>query len=231
MIAIIGAMELEVAELAAAMQQPQVTEKANMKFTSGLLDGVPAVAVRSGVGKVNAAVCTQILADCFGAGALVNTGIAGGVAPQVGIGDIVLSSSAQQHDMNVQLFGYAMGAIPQQECSDFPADPRLLEAARQSCAECLPDVRVHVGKIVSGDLFVSAAGQKAKLWERFGALCAEMEGAAIAHAAWLNHIPYLVVRTISDNADADAVKDYPAFEREAAVRSALLVRHMISKLG
>lgn len=231
MIGIIGAMELEVAQLTAAMQQPSSRQLAGMTFVAGELEGVPVVVVRSGVGKVNAAVCTQILVDRFDVKAVINTGIAGAVGLDVGIGDIVLSTSALQHDMDAVAFGYDLGVIPQQSCSDFPADAKLLEIAVACCADCLPNVKIHTGRVVSGDVFVAKKEQKDFLRSQFGAACTEMEGAAIAHAAWLNQIPYLVVRAISDNADAGAVEDYPAFEREAAARSAKLVRHMLRKLA
>lgn len=231
MIGIIGAMELEVSELCAAMEQKTTHQQAGMTFVAGQLEGTEAVVVRSGVGKVNAAVCTQILADRFGVSAVINTGIAGAVGLEVGIGDIVLSTSAIQHDMDAVSFGYELGQIPQQDCSDFPADQKLLALAQTCCAEQLPEVKVHTGKVVTGDVFVATKEKKTFLRQQFGALCTEMEGGAIAHAAWLNAIPYLVVRAISDNADAGAVEDYPAFEREAAARSARLVRAMLRRLA
>ena len=138
MIGIIGAMELEVAELAAAMEEAKVYEQAGMKFVSGKLEGTEAVVVRSGVGKVNAAVCAQILVDRFDVQAIINTGIAGAVGLEVGIGDIVLSTSAQQHDMDAVAFGYDLGIIPQQQCSDYPADPALLQLAQACCSEFCP---------------------------------------------------------------------------------------------
>lgn len=231
MIGIIGAMELEVEQLTAAMESPTFTHQAGMRFCSGKLEGTDVVVVRSGVGKVNAAVCAQILVDRFGADALINTGIAGAIGLEVGIGDIVLSSSALQHDMDAVAFGYDLGVIPQQDCSDFPADPKLLQTALDCCAAHLPQVKVHTGRVVTGDVFVAKKEQKDLLRSRFAAVCTEMEGAAIAHAAWLNGVPYLVVRAISDNADAGAVEDYPAFEREAAARSAKLVRAMLHRLA
>ena len=161
----------------------------------------------------------------------INTGIAGSGGLEVNIGDIVLSTSAQQHDMNAVPFGYEIGVIPQQQCSDFPADPELLELAQACCAEFLPGVKVHTGRVVTGDLFVARKEQKTRLRERFDALCTEMEGAAIAHAAWLNQTPFLVVRAISDNANAEAVEDYPAFEKRAAACSAKLVRSMLRRLA
>ncbi|MBR5558991.1 MAG: 5'-methylthioadenosine/adenosylhomocysteine nucleosidase [Oscillospiraceae bacterium] len=231
MIGIIGAMELEVVELIGAMENPITYNHAGMKFISGKLEGTDAVVVRSGVGKVNAAVCTQILIDRYQPKAVINTGIAGSVGLDVNIGDIVLSTSAQQHDMNAVPFGYEVGIIPQQDCSDFPADPQLLELAQSCCAEYLPEIKVHTGRVVTGDLFVARKEQKTRLRERFDALCTEMEGAAIAHAAWLNQTPYLVVRAISDNANAEAVEDYPTFEKHAAACSAKLVRSMLRRLA
>ena len=209
------------------MEDVSVTDKAGMSFFEGKWNGNDVVVVRSGIGKVNAAVCAQILADTFHAEAIINTGIAGSLKNEINIGDIVLSTDAIQHDMDAQGFGYAPGVIPQMEVSDFQADEKLIELAKKCCAEVCPDIQVFTGRVVSGDQFISDKKKKEWLSSQFEGLCAEMEGAAIAQAAYLNHVPFLIIRAISDKADDSATMDYPEFEAMAAENSVKLLADIV----
>lgn len=209
------------------MEDVSVTDKAGMSFFEGKWNGNDVVVVRSGIGKVNAAVCAQILADTFHADAIINTGIAGSLKNEINIGDIVLSTDAIQHDMDAQGFGYAPGVIPQMEVSDFQADEKLIELAKKCCAEVCPDIQVFTGRVVSGDQFISDKKKKEWLSSQFEGLCAEMEGAAIAQAAYLNHVPFLIIRAISDKADDSATMDYPEFESMAAENSVKLLADIV----
>lgn len=227
MLGIIGAMEIEVNRIKEQMEDVSVTDKAGMSFFEGKWNGKDVVVVRSGIGKVNAAVCAQILADTFHADAIINTGIAGSLKNEINIGDIVLSTDAIQHDMDAQGFGYAPGVIPQMEVSDFQADEKLIELAKKCCAEVCPDIQVFTGRVVSGDQFISDKKKKEWLSSQFEGLCAEMEGAAIAQAAYLNHVPFLIIRAISDKADDSATMDYPEFEAMAAENSVKLLADIV----
>lgn len=227
MLGIIGAMEIEVNRIKEQMEDVSVTDKAGMSFFEGKWNGNDVVVVRSGIGKVNAAVCAQILADTFHAEAIINTGIAGSLKNEINIGDIVLSTDAIQHDMDAQGFGYAPGVIPQMEVSDFQADEKLIELAKKCCAEVCPDIQVFTGRVVSGDQFISDKKKKEWLSSQFEGLCAEMEGAAIAQAAYLNHVPFLIIRAISDKADDSATMDYPEFEAMAAENSVKLLADIV----
>lgn len=227
MLGIIGAMEIEVNRIKEQMEDVSVTDKAGMSFFEGKWNGNDVVVVRSGIGKVNAAVCAQILADTFHADAIINTGIAGSLKNEINIGDIVLSTDAIQHDMDAQGFGYAPGVIPQMEVSDFQADEKLIELAKKCCAEICPDIQVFTGRVVSGDQFISDKKKKEWLSSQFEGLCAEMEGAAIAQAAYLNHVPFLIIRAISDKADDSATMDYPEFEAMAAENSVKLLADIV----
>ena len=227
MLGIIGAMEIEVNRIKEQMENVSVTDKAGMSFFEGKWNGNDVVVVRSGIGKVNAAVCAQILADTFHADAIINTGIAGSLKNEINIGDIVLSTDAIQHDMDAQGFGYAPGVIPQMEVSDFQADEKLIELAKKCCAEVCPDIQVFTGRVVSGDQFISDKKKKEWLSSQFEGLCAEMEGAAIAQAAYLNHVPFLIIRAISDKADDSATMDYPEFEAMAAENSVKLLADIV----
>lgn len=229
-IGIIGAMELEVEELKSKMQTKQIVEKANMKFFEGSLNGKDVVIVQSGIGKVNAGICTQILADVFQVDAVINTGVAGSLHAEINIGDIVVSTDACEHDMDVRPLGYELGIIPQMKTSFFKADEKLVKAACEVCKEVNPDINVYTGRVVSGDQFISDNNVKENLINTFKGSCAEMEGAAIAHAAYLNEIPYVVIRAISDKADGSAQMDYPEFERAAAKHSAKLVETLVTRI-
>ncbi len=229
-IGIIGAMELEVEVLKEQMDVKNIVEKASMKFYEGILRGKDVVIVQCGIGKVNAGICVQILADLFHVDAVINTGVAGSLRAEINIGDIVVSTDACEHDMDVTALGYKQGIIPQMKESFFKADRKLVEAAIEVCREVNPDINVYEGRVLSGDQFISGEEIKNKLIDLFGGFCTEMEGAAIAHAAFLNEIPYVVIRAISDKADGSAHMDYPEFERAAAAHSAKLVENLVKRL-
>ena len=229
-IGIIGAMEDEVAGLKARMEQVSKTVLARMEFNEGLLEGKPVVVVRSGIGKVTAAVCTQILADRFGVGAVINTGVAGSMDARIDLGDFVISTDAVHHDMDATVFGYAPGEVPQLGQVSFEADKALADAAEAACRKVIPDQNVWRGRVVSGDQFIVSREKKDEIVKTFGGLCTEMEGASIAHAAWLNSLPFLIVRAISDKADESAEMDYPTFEKKAAGSSVEMLCEMLKSI-
>ncbi|MCI9488303.1 MAG: 5'-methylthioadenosine/adenosylhomocysteine nucleosidase [Lachnospiraceae bacterium] len=230
MIGIIGAMEEEVNQLKEAMEEVSVETKASMDFFRGILEGRPAVVVRSGIGKVNAGICTQILSDVYGVNAVVNTGIAGSLQARINIGDIVLSTDTLQHDVEAEAFGYPAGQIPRMDTLAFPADGRLLACAEECCSLVNPDIRTFRGRVLSGDQFIADGKKKEWLVKTFDGCCTEMEGAAIGQAAYLNGIPFLVVRAISDKADGSASVDYPEFEAKAISHTVALIRAMVRRL-
>ena len=230
-IGIIGAMEEEVEALRAKLENPQKMTKASMDFYSGKMHGMDVVIVRSGIGKVNAGICTQILADVYQVDAVMNTGIAGSLKAEIDIGDVVISTDTVQHDMDATGFGYEPGIIPRMETSYFQADPQLVELAAAACREAVPEIQVFTGRVVSGDQCVSDRSVKDRIAAQFGGMCTEMEGAAIAQAAYLNHIPFVIIRAISDKADDSATMDYPAFERQAIAHSVALVENFVKRLA
>ena len=213
------------------MQDVHVTSLAGMDFYEGLLEGIPAVVVRSGVGKVNAAMCTQILADRFGVDAVINTGVAGSLDARIDIGDFVYSTDVVHHDVDAATFGYKIGEVPQLGVFSFPADEELAALAGEAAAEISPDRKVWRGRVASGDQFIVSREKKRWIAQQFDASCTEMEGAAIAQAAFLNGIPFLIIRAISDKADESAVVDYPTFEDRAARSSAAILRRMAASMA
>ena len=230
MIGIIGAMEEEVAHLKEAMQVEKTVERAAMTFVKGKLDGKDVVVVRSGIGKVNAGICAQILADLFEVDTLINTGVAGSLDAALDIGAIVISTDAVQHDMDVSALGDPVGQIPRMDTFAFPADERLVQLAVQANEEANPDIHTFTGRVVSGDQFVSDGAVKERLVTQFQAKCTEMEGAAIAQAAYLNKISCVIIRAISDKADNSSTMDYAAFEKQAITHTVRLVRNLMGKV-
>ena len=227
---IIGAMAVEVETLKEAMESLQVSHRCGMEFFDGKLCGLDAVVVQSGVGKVNAALCVQVLADCCGVTHVLNTGIAGSLCAELDIGDLVVSRDAMYHDMDVRVFGYPAGQVPGTESPQFSADPMLIEQA-QAAAERIHAGHVRIGRVASGDQFICTPEQKEAIISLTGALCTEMEGAAIAHAAWKNHLPFVIIRAISDKADNSAEMDYPTFEAQAAQHCARVTMMVAARLA
>ena len=230
-VGIIGAMEQEVARLKEVMEDVSITTRANMDFYEGVLEGKKVVVVQSGIGKVNAGMCTQILADLFQVEAVINTGIAGSLNNDINIGDIVLSTDVLHHDMDATGFGYPKGQIPQMKEFSFQADEGLRKIARDVCEEVNPEIQVFEGRIASGDQFVCDQGVKDNIVKEFSAYAVEMEGAAIGQAAALNGIPFLIIRAISDKADNSANMDYPAFEKLAIEHSVRLTQGMLKRMA
>jgi adenosylhomocysteine nucleosidase len=223
-------MDEEVAKVKEQMQDVKVMTKASMEFYEGTVSGHPAVVVRSGIGKVNAAMCAQILVDAYQVDAIINTGIAGSLNAAIDIGDIVLSTDTLEHDMDAVSFGYPLGQIPRMDTLAFEADSKLRATAKAACEKVNPEVKVFEGRVVSGDQFVSDKAKKQWLVENFAGYCTEMEGAAIAHAAYLNKVPFLIIRAISDKADDSATVDYPTFEAKAIEHSVKLILELCKQL-
>ena len=226
-IGIIGAMELEVEQLKSKMTVSNIVTKAGMEFYEGTLNGASVVVVRSGIGKVNAALCVQILVDLFEVTHIINTGVAGSLNAALDIGDILISKDAIHHDMDTTIFGYQLGEVPQMGTREFKADERLMSLAKNSCEKVNEGIHAIVGRVVSGDQFISSKEVKERLIANFQGDCAEMEGASVAHGAYLNKVPFVIIRAISDKADDSAEMDYPSFERAAAAHSAKLVEDMV----
>ena len=229
-IGVIGAMEEEVAALKEDMDIQETVEQASMVFCKGKLCGKDVVVVRSGIGKVNAGICAQILVDRFRADMLINTGIAGSLDARIDIGDMVISTDALHHDMDATIFGDAIGQIPRMDTLAFPADEELVQKAAKANEKANPDIRTFTGRVASGDQFISSGEAKEKIVENFHPLCVEMEGAGIAQAAYLNKVSYVIIRAISDKADNSATMDYPTFERQAIAHSVRLMKELLTMI-
>ncbi|MGX2957912.1 5'-methylthioadenosine/adenosylhomocysteine nucleosidase [Peribacillus sp. JNUCC 23] len=226
-IGIIGAMKEEVAILHEKMKIESTETVAGMEFYKGTLDGENIVLVQSGVGKVNAAACTQVLVDHFGVDYLINSGVAGGLGPDVTVGDIVISTDAVQHDVDITALGEDPGVISRMDTSIFTADEKLIQLAQSSVEGLSEDIHVFQGRIASGDQFIASAEQKAEINEIFSPYAVEMEGAAIAHVAHLNDVPFVIIRAISDDAGGEADVKYEDFVKMAAENASKMIEQMI----
>ncbi|MBO7334650.1 MAG: 5'-methylthioadenosine/adenosylhomocysteine nucleosidase, partial [Lachnospiraceae bacterium] len=175
-------------------------------------------------------VTVQMMVDKFGITEIINTGVAGSLNEKIDIGDIVLATNAVYHDMEAIAFGYERGQVPQMDVFEFPTSKKLVDCAEAACKKVNPDIKVFKGRIASGDQFIADKDTKNNIKKYFDPLCVEMEGAAMAHVAYLNDIGCLIIRAISDKADDSAEMDYPTFERKAAIHCAGMVREMMKNM-
>ena len=226
---IIGAMKIEIETLKESLEGMVTSCRTGMEFYEGTLEGTPVVIVQCGVGKVNAAMCAQILCDCYGVTHLINTGIAGSLNADLDIGDLVVSKDAMYHDFDCVHFGYEMGKVPGMDTVSFPADEALIGYAF-AAAESLNPGHTRIGRVASGDQFVAEKELKERIISRTRGLCTEMEGAAIAQTAYRNQLPFVILRAISDKADDSAEMDYPTFEKLAAHRCAEVTKALALQL-
>ncbi|MBQ0050447.1 MAG: 5'-methylthioadenosine/adenosylhomocysteine nucleosidase [Treponema sp.] len=232
-IGIIGAMEVEVKYLLSLMGNTAKTSEAgSITFNEGKIHGVDVVVVQSGVGKVNAALCAQRLIIQFECTHIINTGIAGAMAHGLGVMDFVVSTDAVYHDMDATGFGYKPGQVPQMKVFSFEADKNMVEAVKKGFAEneLSKGHKMVEGRIATGDQFISEKSVKAKIGETFAPACVEMEGCAIAHACYLNKIPFVILRCMSDMADDLSSNGYEFNEAIAAELSAKVTESVISAI-
>lgn len=225
-IGIIGAMDEELELLLKEMKIEKSQVKANMTFNFGKLYNKNLVIVRCGIGKVNAAVCAQILIDDFNVDKIINVGIAGGIGKNVYPGDIVIADNLVQHDMDASGFGDPVGQIPRLDTFQFNCDDELICKAKKAF-EKISDHKSFVGRIVTGDQFISDTCKIKWLNEKFDALACEMEGGSIAQVCYLNNVPFVVIRSISDNANNGAHMDYEKFAPIAIKNSTEILKNML----
>ncbi len=226
---IIGAMSEELEILLNDMDIHDTQVKARMTFHKGTLSGKEIVAVVCGIGKVNSAVCAQILASEYNVTSIINVGVAGGISKDIYPGDVVVANNLVQYDMDTTAFGDPIGQIPRLDTFDFKCNDTLIEIAEKACSEA-SDFKTFTGRIVSGDMFVASVDKIQWLEKEFSAIACEMEGASIAQVCYLNNIPFVVVRSISDNANNGAHMDFEKFTPIGVKNSTFILKSMIEKL-
>lgn len=232
MIGIIGAMSIEVEGLLEKMNIDDIVTIGGMVFYTGEIAGKKAVVARCGVGKVHAAMCAQAMITGFPVTALLNLGVAGAIDNMLNIGDVVISEDLVHHDMSTGITGGPAGQVPGLDVLTFTADDKLAKSARDAYNSVFEagTGKVHHGRIATGDQFIDIPARKQWISENFGALCVEMEGAAIGQVCYLNKIPFVVIRAISDKADGSAEMDFLEFVAQAAENSSKVVVQMMGDI-
>ncbi|MCZ8520246.1 5'-methylthioadenosine/adenosylhomocysteine nucleosidase [Paenibacillus caseinilyticus] len=228
-VGVIGAMKEEIELFHEGMKDVRESVKAGITFYEGTFHGRSIVLCKSGVGKVNAAVTTQILIDLFGVAAVLFTGVAGAVDPELNVGDIVVSTECLQHDMDVTALGFPRGTIPYEATSLFAADEKLRRLAAEVSSELFGG-RVKEGRVLSGDQFISSRETVGQLYSELSGACTEMEGAAVAQACTMNGIPFVIIRSMSDKADGSAHVNFAEFTQQASENSFRIIDGMLQRL-
>ena len=223
---IIGAMQIEIENLKPSIEKPRFETISGVDFISGEINGVEVVAAVSGIGKVFAAICTEIMILHFGVDHVINIGVAGSLVKDLKVLDVAVADSAVQHDMNTTALGDPAGLVSGINIVNFPADEKLKKAV----CEVLDAKEIYhqTGVIASGDLFVDTDKQRQNIRMKFDAIAADMEGGSIAHTCYVNNVPFTLIRSISD-ADGSAM-DYNTFAGKAAEQSISIVLDVIAKL-
>jgi len=226
-IGIIGAMEEEIKLLIEKMHKNNTKVINNFNFYICDLKDIKVIITKSGIGKVNSAVGTQLLISNFSPDYIINTGVAGGISKDVNVLDIIIASETMQYDVDVRSFGYKIGQIPQMEEYIFKTDKKLKNYLEESVSKT---DKYKIGRIISGDKFVSNKSTKTYLEKEFNALCVDMESGSIGQVCYINKVPYIAIRSISDNADESSTINYKEFEKKAAKKSADIVIKTINKI-
>lgn len=226
MIGIIGAMTVETKALCAALCDPKEQTVSGITYTVGRLEGQEVVIATCGVGKVFAAICAQTMILTYHPDLIINTGVGGTLTSALGIGDVAVASALVQHDMDTSAIGDPVGLVSGINKIYFEADEKIAD----KLTECVTACGMHAerGVIASGDQFVASRERKEFITGTFGAIACEMEGAAIAHVATVNGVPFAVLRAISDEADGHATVDFPTFAARAAENSVAVLRRFLS---
>ena len=226
-IGIIGAMDNEVRELISKLSDRRTEKVSGIEFNVGELYGKKVVVAKCGVGKVFAAICAEAMIIKYAPALVVNTGVGGALEKSLRPLDIVFADKLVQHDMDTSPIGDPVGLISGINRVYFETDKRALDVLTAAAEEL--EIKYSVGTVATGDKFIAEKADKERISNLFGASACEMEGGSIAHTAFVNETPFMVVRAISDSADGDASMDYPTFLPQAVKISTALTLALIEK--
>lgn len=224
MTGIICAMAIEADGIKSLMTDKEKKTVAKIEFTKGKIGGKEAVVAECGIGKVNAAISTQIMIDHFKPDRIINSGVAGSLSEKLSIGDIVISDRVLQHDMDITALGDPLGQITfnDEQLIYIPADKALSDKLFECCG-VLGDTAVLRGAVASGDKFISSVEERLKIGSTFDALACEMEGASVGQVCYRNGVPFSVLRSISDDLKSNEGSDYMEFCKMAAEKSIAII--------
>lgn len=224
-IGIIGAMDMEIRDLKAVMEDIGTETVSGVEYCTGRINDTECIAAVAGVGKVNAAVCAQTMILKYSPDAVINIGVAGGLAPELGTGDIAVADSVVEHDMDTTPTGEPAGYIDGLERVYIECDGRITDRLYNSAKAS--GAKVMRGVIASGDQFIASDEQRGKIIDTFGAIAAEMEGASIGHVCAMSGVPFGVMRAISDGANGDSPSNFLAFAESAAKTSINIILKLL----
>ena len=229
-IGIIGAMDIEVQALKEMMDNPQVEKISSVEFYGGKIMNIDTVVAVAGVGKANAAVCAQTMILKYAPDYIINTGVAGGLSPELEIGDIAVADKVCEHDMDTSPVGDELGFITGINKVYMECDKDIVKLMYDA-ANAVDDIKAISGTVASGDQFIASDAQRNFIKENFNAIAAEMEGASIGHVCTMNGVKFGVLRAISDGANSDSVVDFPTFTKMAVKNTVEIIKNMFEKLG
>ena len=228
MIGIIGALDIEINGLAEKMENPVIEKHGIFQFVVGKYNKKDVVAVVCGIGKVSAAICTQIMIDKYYPDVIINSGVAGGLSNNLSIADIAIAKDVVQHDVDTTIFGDPAGYITNLDLVNIPVKEDIYSKLKE-ISESLDDTYVECGTIATGDQFISTPYQKNKIKDTFDAIATEMEGGSVGHVCYSNNVDFGIIRAISDNASGDALMDYESFKVIAANKSIEIICRFIDE--
>ena len=230
LVGIIGAMDIEVQSLKEISEDVITETISSVEFFKGKISGVDTVVASSGVGKVNAAVCAQTMILKYAPDYIINIGVAGGLSPELGIGDIAVAKNVVEHDMDTSPIGDELGFITGINTVFIPCDEKLSQMMYEA-ANRVDGIKGICGTIASGDQFIASDAQRKHIIDNFGAVAAEMEGASIGHVCMMNNVKCGVLRAISDGANSDSAMDFPTFTKMAAANSVKIIMELLNRLS
>jgi adenosylhomocysteine nucleosidase len=228
-VGVVAAMETEISAIKQAEEISKTDVVAGLDFCVGKVGEQDVVVVQCGMGKVNAALATQILIEKYGVGAIINIGCAGGLNDSLNIGDFVISTEVVQHDYDVSAIGYKKGEVPYSGKISFEADENLISIAEQAISTVNSDRQIIKGRICSGDQFICTTEQKETIIKNFGGECAEMEGAAVGQVAYMNEVPFVIIRAMSDSANNP--DDFTKYVDQVTEEGANVVLEMLKHIN
>lgn len=232
-IGIICAMKEEFDLISKEINLKNTIKKSKLEFLVGSLYEKDVVGVICGIGKVNASMCTQILISEFNCSHILNIGVAGGIGENINFKDVIIGNDLIQHDVDVTKFGYKLGEIPNIGTHSFKCDENLINLAKESClkiSKTNKDFNFHIGRIITGDQFISNSSLSKNLRETFNALACEMESGSIAQTCYLNDVPFLIIRSISDNGGDIAENEFNNFLEESSKNSYIIIENIIKNI-
>lgn len=228
MIGIIGAMKIEIDGLKALMTDKKTEIISGIEYNIGNINGKRCVCAVSGIGKVHSAVCAQTMVLKYNPSFIINTGVAGGIVPEIKIGDIAIAQNVMQHDIDTSALGDKRGMISGLKIINIPCDENIVNKISEFCTD--NNIPFKTGTIATGDQFINNKEQLIHMGSEYAAIACEMEGGSIGQVCYMNRVKFSVIRAISDTANSDAAIHYNDFAVKAAKVSADVVINLIENM-